>query len=163
MKVEITKEEYRDLLDLLHIAHWVMIAHKTGEDPRTEKYEKTMQKFYSLAEEFGYSSLIDFDPKIEKYFPTRTFEETSPSWEFIDEFVDDTFWDELIDRLTKRDLERQVGGYEILRTLSMEARLALEAPIEERYAEEFNRNGLDNVAIVEQFGLDATKPVKTSD
>ncbi len=163
MKVEITKEEYRDLLDMLHIAHWVMNAHKTGEDPRTEKYEKLIQKFYSLAGEMGLGGLIEFDSRIGAYFPTKTFDDESRSWDFIDEFVDDTFWDELIDRLTQRDAERQAGGYENLRTLSTEERLALESPIEERYAEEFTENGLNNVAIVEQFGPGGEKFLTTHD
>jgi hypothetical protein len=162
MKVEITKKEYVDLLDMLHIADWVLSAHKTEEDPRAEKYEELMQKFYALAGEMGREDLIEYDHDIEKFFPTETFEETSEAWDFIEEFVEDTFWDELIDRLTQRDLERQAGGHENVRKLSMKDRFAREAPIQERYTEEFTENGLDRLEIVEQFSAAILKQ-KTSD
>lgn len=163
MNVEITKEEYRDLLDLLHIASWVLVAHKTEKDPRTEKYDTVIQKFYALAEEMGSGSLIEHDSHAGKYHPTREFEESSNVMDFIDEFVDHAFWDELIIRLAERDASRQVGGYEQLDLLSHEDRHALEDPLEERYSGEFNENGINRLEIVERFGDDASTPVTTHD
>ncbi|MGE5174551.1 MAG: hypothetical protein ACM3MD_12065 [Betaproteobacteria bacterium] len=164
MNVEITKEEYLDLLDLLHIASWVLVAHKTEEDPRTKKYDKIIQKFYALAEEMGSGNLIEHDSDAGKYYPTREFEERSKTMDFIDEFVGHAFWDELIIRLAERDAARQVGGYEQLNLLSHEDRHALEDPAGERYIEEFNENGIDRLEIVERFvDHDTSKPVRTHD
>ncbi len=164
MNVEITKEEYLDLLDLLHIAGWVLVAHKTEKDPRTEKYDAIIQKFYALAGQMGSGDLIEFDPVARKYYPTRKFEEGSNVMDFVDEFVDHSFWDELIIRLAERDAARQVGGYEQLDLLSHEDRHALEDPLEERYSGEFNENGIDRLEIVERFDdHDTSKPVRTHD
>jgi hypothetical protein len=163
MKIEITKPEYRDLLDLLYIAEWVLIAHKTGDDPRTKPYDKLIQKFYSHAKEAGYDRLVEHDPLTRDHYTTREFEEASKATVFIDEFVDDSFWDELIIRLAERDAAHQAGGYEQLGLLNPADKHALQAPIEERYSEEFNGHGLDHVVLGHQFGIDLTKPVKTSD
>lgn len=163
MKVEITNEEYMDLLDLLHIANWVLVSHKTTVDPRVEKLERIIQKFYALARETGRGDLIEYDPGRGKYRPTKMLEDTSHSLEFIDEFVDHSFWDELIFRLAERDAARQAGGYEKLDLLGHEDRHAFIDPFEERYAEEFNERGLERLEIVEHFGHDASAPVATHD
>ena len=164
MNVEITKEEYLGLLDLLHIAGWILVAHKTEDDPRTQKYDRIMQKFYALAGEAGAEDLIEYDPHLAKYYPTRKFEDTSEVMTFVDEFVDQSFWDELIIRFAERDAARQVGGYEQLNQLSPEVLHALEDPLEERYAGEFDEHGIDRLEIVEQFGgHDASAPVRTHD
>ncbi len=139
MNVEISKQEYRDLLDILSMADWVMTAHNSGKDGRTESYERLIQKFYSLAKD------------------------TSRSWEFIDEFTEDAFWDELTHRMTERDMARQAGGYEQLRSLSREEWSALEAPIHERYSEEFYRSGIERLEIAEHYGHEMTKPLQTHD
>ncbi len=163
MKIEITKEEYVDLLDLFHIASWVLVSHKITVEPHVEKFEMIIQKFYALAREMGRGDLIEYDPGMGKYRPTKAFEDTSRSLEFIDEFVDHSFWDELIVRFAERDAARQAGGYEKLDQLSHEDRHALVNPFEERYVEEFNERGIDRLEIVEQFSGDASKPVATHD
>jgi hypothetical protein len=58
------------------------------------------------------------------------FEDISPSLEFIEEFIDHSFWDELIVRFAERDAARQPGGYEKLDLLSHEDRHALVDPFE---------------------------------
>ena len=163
MKIDITKEEYRDILDLLYVANWVLHAHKTEEDPRTRPYDKVMQKIYSSARATGFGRLIEYDPHDRRYYPTQEFEDTTKTEEFIDEFVDDSFWDELVYRLSERDAAHRVGGYAQFRLLSPEDRTALETPDRERYSEEFNKNGIDHLVIAEVFGMSAAKPVKTSD
>ncbi len=163
MKIEITKEEYIDLLDLLHMASWVLVSHKTNVDPRIEKYDFIIQKFYALAGEMGRGDLIEYDPERGKYHPTKAFEDASRSLEFIDDFVDRSFWDELTIRFAERDAARQVGGYEGLELLSHEDRHTLEDPLEERYAEEFNERGIERLEIVEQFSGDPLKRAATHD
>ena len=61
MKINITKKEYRLLLDILSIADWVMNAYQTEDDPRTKPYEDLEQKFLSYAKDFGFENLIVYD------------------------------------------------------------------------------------------------------
>jgi hypothetical protein len=163
MKIDITKEEYVDLLDLFHIANWVLVSHKTTVDPQVEKLEMIIQKFYAIADEIGRGDLIEYDPARGKYRPTKKLEETSRSMEFIDEFVDHSFWDELIVRFAERDAARQASGYDKLDLLGHEERHAFVDPFEERYAEEFNKRGIERLEIVDRFSGDASRPVATHD
>ena len=54
MKIEITKKEYRALLDVFHIADWVLHSYKTEEGPETEEYRNLEQKFFSFAAGNGF-------------------------------------------------------------------------------------------------------------
>jgi hypothetical protein len=147
MKIEFTKAEYRDLLDMVYIAEWIMKAHKIEDDPRTKCYEELGQKIMSDAEKMGFGHLIEYAPEYDKYFPTRIFEDASSAHGFIDEYDNDSFWEELVNRLAERDLIRQEGGLSNVLRLSIEERLEKQFQLEGKYAVEFEENGLENIVI----------------
>jgi len=118
MKIEITNEEYRTLLDVLHVAEVVLSGHRRQEDPRSEQHRMLIQKLYALAGDAGLGQLIEFDNARKRYHPTEEFENNAPAHSFVDEFADHVFWDELISRLTARDAAWQAGGLERLNALS---------------------------------------------
>ncbi len=86
MKIDLTRKEYRDLLDMLYIAEWVLNANREEDDPRTRRYSKVEQKFYAMSKAMKYENLIEYYPEDKKYFPTREFEETSSAQEFLAEY-----------------------------------------------------------------------------
>jgi hypothetical protein len=163
MKIEITNEEYRTLLDVLHIAEVVLSGHRRQEDPRNEQHRMLIQKLYALAGDAGLGKLIEFDNDRKHYHPTEEFENNAPAHSFVDEFANHVFWDELISRLTARDAAWHAGGLDRLSALGDDEREALERPINERYVEEFSKHGLSNLAVVEQLGGDGEGTVTTSD
>lgn len=160
MKVDISKEEYAKLLDLLHMASWLMHAHENEKDPSTEPYDAVIQKFYALAKDMGQGAMVTYHPDAQKYMPTVEFENTAESWAFIDDFMDDTFWDELVHRLAERDIERAVGGIDRKESLTMTERFTLEAPVLQKYTQEFDEHGIERLEIVEQvLRTPAARPV----
>ena len=146
MRIHLAQREYRVLLEILEMASWVLHAYETEKDPHKKKYRQLEQKLLSYAQEAGAGDLVVFDEKLREYFPTRLFEETSSGMEFVEEFEDQTFWDELCQRLARRDLLRQ-EGVEELSTMSLEERFEKEQALYDQYAREFETNGLDNVTI----------------
>jgi hypothetical protein len=148
MKIEFTQKEYECLLDILYIADWVMNAHKVEDDPRTGAYKKLEQKLFSYAKDMGFENLIEYASDQKKYFPTRELEQTGSAKEFIEESENDTFWEELISRLADRDSARKVGGVENLYKLSFEDRMKIILPLEEKYASEFEKRGLEDLSII---------------
>ncbi len=163
MNIEISTKEYRDLLDILHIADVVMSGHRREEDMRTGRHRALIQKLYALARGEGLDRLINYNAGGSKYVPTEEFEENSLAHMVIHEFGDHLFWDELISRLTARDAARIAGGIDRLNAMSDRDRQAVEGPIRQRYIEEFATNDVANLAVVERFGIGAGIPVKTSD
>jgi len=163
MNISITANEYRDLLDVLHIADVIMSGHRKDEDKRTERHRSLIQKLYALAPGEGLDRLIRYNELIKKHIPTPEFEKGSLAHAIIDEFGDHIFWDELISRLTARDAAHRAGGIERLNAMTESDRHTLEASVRHRYIEEFSRHGMSNVTVIEQFGHVGTTPTITSD
>jgi hypothetical protein len=163
MNIELSAQEYRDLLDVLHIADVVMSGHRTEVDMRTVGHRALIQKLYALAREAGFDQLIAQSQGEKKYVPTEKFEHSSLAHGIIHEFGDHLFWDGLISRLTMRDAAMIAGGNERLASMSDSERQAVEGPLRQRYILEFSTNGVANLSVIEQFGLGEGMPVRTSD
>jgi hypothetical protein len=146
MKMNLTKKEYRLLLDLVYIGDWVMHAHEEEESEDTEDYRMLIQKIYGLAKEMGFDSLVESDSERNEYFPTRQYEETSRVFEFIEAYEDMSFWDELTQRLVDRDVQEEVGG-ERRERMSPEDYYTLAGPIAARYEREFSASGIANMRL----------------
>ncbi len=162
MNIEITPEEYRDLLDILHLADVVMSGHRREEDRRTEGHRALIQKLYAKAPGEGLGRLISRTDGGNKYAPTEEFERSTIAHRVIDEFGDHLFWDELINRLSVRDAEQTAGGMDRLNAMSDNDRQHVEEPIRQRYIDEFAVNGVANLELVERFATGGI-PIKTSD
>lgn len=146
MKIEFTKREYHTLLEIFQIADWVLHAHKVEKDSRTKRYRDLEQKIFSLANEAGFGDLIKYYPEHKEYFPTKKYDETSPVMEFVEEFENDTFWDELVERLSIRDLIRQEGEENLMK-MSLEERFKKDESIRQKYWREFVDHGIENLNI----------------
>lgn len=149
MRINITKQEYITLLEILEIADWVLHAHKTQETEDRQKYRDFEQKIFTLAKEFGCDRFILYDKKLKRFFPTQEFEEASPGMSFIEEFTNEAFWDELIDRLSNRDLVRELGENKY-KSLDPMDRFLKVGHYEEKYGKEFEVNGLERIELVAQ-------------
>ena len=163
MNIEISSKEYRDLLDILHIADVVLSGHRREKDMRSKQHLELIHKLYALAQGEGLERLIGYNERVNAHIPTAEFEESSLAHVAIDEFGDHLFWDQLIGRLSVRDAAQITGGIERLNALSESERQALEGPIRQRYVQEFATNGVAGLEIVAQFGIGDQMQVKTSD
>ncbi|MDR4516631.1 MAG: hypothetical protein MRK00_04500 [Nitrosomonas sp.] len=146
MKINITKKEYRLLLDILYLGEWMLTAHDQEEAPEKKQYQDVIQKFYSYAEEMGYENLIKADKALNKYFETMEYEENSKVNEIIENYDNATFWDELVTGLAMKDAKEIVGN-DAFNKMSPEERIQLLYPLEEKYHEEFMANDLANLQI----------------
>jgi hypothetical protein len=163
MNIEISAQECRDLLDIVHIADVVMSGHRREEDKRTQRHRSLIQKLYGTARNCGLDSLVRYDEAGRTYVPTPEFEEQSLAHGLIEEFGDHLFWDQLIARLSARDAAELAGGFDRLNALSGSARQAMEGPLRQRYIDEFASNGVANLRMVEGLRPGGGIPVRTSD
>lgn len=148
MKIELTENEYRLLLDLVYMANWVIHSHHGGRRTDVDEYDMLTQKLYSYAGDAGCAALIRADRKSNQYVTTQHFEETTAAVELIEEYDDDTFWDALISRLAERDVYEQIEE-ERRDALGMEEYWQRSEPIEEAYFREFRRHSIDRLRLVE--------------
>lgn len=146
MKIDLTRTEFRRLLHLVYIAAWILDAHRTADDPRTALYNQLEQKLLAIAHRHDFHDLVEYAPEHDRYFPTRHMEE-GPAHQFIDEYDNDTFWDELTHRLAERDAIADVGDVDAYLNLTFDERLTRLFQHEARYADEFHEHGLDRLTI----------------
>jgi hypothetical protein len=163
MNITLTIQEYRDLLDILHLADVVMSGHRRERDKRTDRHRVLIQTLYALAKEEGLGHLIDRVESANKYIQSRAFEWATLAHTVIDEFGDHLFWDQLITRLAERDTVQAAGGIDRLNAMSDSDRLHTAEHIRPRYVEEFAKHGVSNLAVVEQFSPVGDGQFKTSD
>ena len=146
MKINITKKEYRLLLDVFSIATWVMNSHKYEPSPKSIPYENLEQKFMAFAKDFGFKNLVEYDQKLETYYSTREYEEAESDMEFIDDFEEDSFWEKLGSNLAKRDLTNKIGLQQF-ENMEPFDRFQEVDRMAAKYHEEFEKNGIKNLII----------------
>ena len=146
MKIHITKAEYKTLLTMLDISDWIMSCMDVEENPKTVPFKKLEQKFLALAKQFHCEDLVELNKKYNTYYHTRKFEDESASMEFVDKYTNEIFWEELVNRLAKRDTIAQEGKEEFLKMETIE-RFEKIGKFEDKYNEEFYKHGLKNLKI----------------
>lgn len=145
--ISLTRQQYFSLLKTVYLGNWMANANKDGSpsEKRLQEFEDTENVILSYAKQFGYSKYVDDELANEgQYFPTRAFEEETDVELLIDEYTQDMFWDELIERLAERDFKKRYNRAQI-RAMSMEERIQKRYEFIEKWAEEIDENGLDNI------------------
>ena len=146
MQIKLSQAEYRTLLGVFEIAHWVLFAHHSDEPSDRKKYHDFEQKIFGYAEAFGFGNLVEYVDVHKKYFPTLEHEENSPVQPFIDEFENHTFWEELVDRQATRDMLRELGE-EKIQVMDPRDRFMTHQDYERRYNQELEEHGLERLGI----------------
>lgn len=143
MQIELTKEEYRKLLIMTSIGNIVINGYRT--DDIIEEFDKMMNHLCKYAGDFGETELVESKPDENgTYWETKKLDDASH--EYLDEYDDEVFWEELADRLATREIERQHGKGGLLK-MSKEEYLKEYWEIENKFNEEFYSNGIDNLQI----------------
>ncbi|MCD9025464.1 hypothetical protein [Cohnella silvisoli] len=142
MKLELTKKQYRDLIELLFLGNWMANASRTGAegDERLEKYEEIQNYVISQAKHFQAEDVVKAEGN--EFYTTMDFEESLMP--IVEEYDEYTFWEQISMKLAKRDLLREIGP---VRQLKEEHRERM-YEIEEQYETEFEKNGLKNLEII---------------
>lgn len=142
--IELTPDQYRALLILAHIGEWVINADRREGVVRQE-FVDVLTHLCAQAERFGAQAWVERNPDDGKMIPSLDLERVAMP--FLEEYDNNTFWDELIMRLAERDVIRQIGA-DRFALMDEEERAALLEPERERYHAEFMTNGIDNITIV---------------
>jgi hypothetical protein len=144
MKIELTKEQYRKLIELLFLSHWLINSHRTGAkgDEMKTDYDELEQHVFSYAKDFQLGQLVMEEEG--EYFTTMKLEENLMP--LIEEYDEYTFWEQLPAQLAERDIRKEIGLVKKLKDEHIERMYE----IEETYQEEFHKNGLKNLVIIKQ-------------
>lgn len=99
-----------------------------------------------MANEFGMEKVIDQNDKSGEIFLNKEFTTNSTIIKYVEDFENATFWEELIERLARRDFIRKYGKEAIVK-MPLSERFEKEMSVHKAYHEEFGTNGLENLEI----------------
>lgn len=147
MKIDLTKKQFRKLLDLVYLGNWIINATRDPDDVIKE-YDDLEGEIFSYAEEAGLGSLVDPKAADEKgVHPNGQFEEQAS--EYIEQYDDETFWEEMATRFAERDFIRDHTADD-MRALSQEEWFRILSEYEDDYGTELENHGIDRFEIIDE-------------
>lgn len=158
VKIELTKKQYLALLKAVYLGNWMANANRTGspEDPHVEEYEAISDYVFSVAPQFGFEKYVSHEKGDDThYYPTNDFEEGADVHKLHAEYDDESFWDELCDRLGERDFYRKYSVEEIKRMDDEERFVKLQecVIVHEKEAEEHGIERLEVMKTIQDLGI----------
>lgn len=133
MKLELTKKQYRRLLDMVYIGNWILNSTR-GED-RFADYDEVESLLFSKAADEGMKSLAELYQG--EVVPSRAFVDGGIH-EAIIEYENNIFFDILAEDLARRDMEDAAideNNYEeLVRRI-------------DAYLDEFEEHGTDRILV----------------
>lgn len=100
MQLELSKKEFRRLLDLVYIGNWIMNSTR-GED-RFQDYDDLESKLFDLCRQHGMDALVEQWEGIP--IPSRAYAEGGIH-EVIALYEDNVFFEILAEELSRRDMD----------------------------------------------------------
>lgn len=141
IQISFTKEQLEDFLDVVCLGEWMINATRIE---RIKKYDDLAQRVFKAAKDAGIEG-VEYDEEDKTYWLTREFED-SILQEFKDEYDNETFWDDLPDRLAERDLEKKFGR-KAVEAMDNETRFKERMRLCQKYENEFEKNGIERVEV----------------
>ena len=133
MNVELSKKQFRRLLDLVYIGNWIL--NSTRGDQRFRDYDEVESLLFARAALEGMPALAELYQG--EIIPSKAFVEGGIH-EAIAEYENNVFFDILAEDLARRDMND---------VLIDESTLAELTSRMEVYITEFEKNGTDNVTV----------------
>ena len=133
MKIELTKQQFRYLLDLVYIGNWVI--NSTRENDRIKEYDQVEALVFSHCLQEKMSKLVELYQG--ELIPSRAFADGGIH-EAIEHYEDIVFYEILAEEMALRDMDGE--------PLTRENSTALMERIE-TYLSEFDRHGTDHISV----------------
>lgn len=136
MQIELTKKEFRYLLDLVYIGNWILNA--TRGENRFAQYDNIESMLFGLCRNNGMHALVEDQGN--GSIPSRAYTEGGIQ-EAITLYEDTVFYELLAEHLARRDLDYpEVNDDNYAQILNRMG----------QYMAEFQANGLDRVSVGEE-------------
>ena len=133
MKIELTEQQYRYLLDLVYIGNWVI--NSTRENDRIREYDQVESLIFSHCLQHKMSKLVELYKG--DLIPSRAFSDGGIH-EAIENYEDIIFYEILAEELALRDM----NGEPLTRENFNELLERIDT-----YLSEFNKNGTENISV----------------
>jgi hypothetical protein len=143
MKLELDATEYRKLIELAYLGEWMVNA-QHDPDFHDEEARSVLQKLLAAQAQPD----VDRDEETGDFFMSTDWIEELYD-QYVVDYDDHVFWDELTERLAQRDLARERGVP--VEEVNRDDDLPELRPLEEKYHQELGDRGLERLEIVEDY------------
>ena len=133
MNIELTKKEFRRLLDLVYIGNWVL--NSTRAEGRIQDYDDVMEKVFARCLKAGMPSLIEISDS--GVIPSKAFV-GGGIHEAVMDYEDTVFFEILAEELARRDMKSEDIEDDNISELTSRI---------DEYIAEFEQNGMDNITL----------------
>lgn len=133
MQIELSKKEFRRLLDMVYIGNWIL--NSTRENDRFADYDDLENKLFGLCHREGMEALVDTVEGI--HYPSRAYEEGGIH-EVIRYYEDTVFFQLLAEELSLKDM-----GYPEITDENYDEMLGRI----DGYMSEFEASGVDHLTL----------------
>ena len=133
MKIELTEQQFRYLLDLVYIGNWVI--NSTRENDRIQEYDQVESLIFSHCLHHKMGKLVELYRG--ELIPSRAFADGGIH-EAIEQYEDVVFYEILAEELAMRDMD----GEPLTRENYGELMDRIDA-----YLSEFDEHGTDNISV----------------
>ena len=133
MKIELSKQQFRYLLDLVYIGNWVI--NSTRENDRIKEYDQVESLIFSHCLQHKMSKLVELYKG--DLIPSRAFSDGGIH-EAIENYEDIIFYEILAEELALRDM----NGEPLTRENYAELLERIDT-----YLSEFTKNGTENISV----------------
>lgn len=100
MQIDLSKKEFRRLLDLVYIGNWIM--NSTRGDDRFQDYDDIESKLFALCRQHGMDALVEDWEGVP--IPSKAYAEGGIH-EVIAYYEDNVFYEILAEELSRRDMD----------------------------------------------------------
>ena len=135
MQIELSKQEFRSLLDLVYIGNWVL--NSTRGNDRFQVYDDLESKLFALCRDIGMKIMVEKWEGVD--VPSRTYTEGGIH-EAIAFYEDNVFYEILAEELSRRDMDYAEITDENYDEIMSRMRT---------YMDEFQLSGLDHLRLEE--------------
>ncbi len=138
-----TKKQFKSLLKVVYLGNWMANAFRT--DDTHKDYESIEDYIFSQAPKFGMDKHVDHEATDgDRYFPTNTFEQGTDVHKLHEEYDEETFWDEMAERLGEKEFFEKYTIDEI-KKMSQSEYFSKLIECVDKIEEELELHGLDNL------------------
>jgi len=143
MKIELSRDEYLNLVKLVYLGNWVVNAIRTEDfDTGANEIE---QKILSYAKDQNYENLADYISDDNMFYPSVELEQLVSK--DLDAYDDENFWNSLSNHLGTRDFI-QLYSQEEIEAMTDHERVTKQFECSDKYEDEFYNNGIERLQIV---------------
>ena len=146
--ISFDSREYRILLEMINLATYVtQFQHNDGRDEWLEAFDTLSDKVLGMADEMGCPGMIETDAESGHLIPVEDYENASFFKECADDMTEHCFWEDLVSRLSDRDVARTFapGQWD---ELPENERIHRRMERDEFYWKEFETNGVENLEVI---------------